>query len=194
MASRRWFDPKFLEAKSEEIRLYTKDENSLTLNGGIVLNSDNIENYVPKFTGSYATGTGTVQISQTPSTPTVLSFLDFNQDLSSVGIGKVNSSTFYIRKKGLYWFRVQARVNAPSTVTFDIIFGTTSIQQETACNVLEIAPNQDGFLCGSFFFEKESTTNAPDYDPIEIRAYGTQNVGGLAPTFVSYFLTLQYIG
>ena len=193
MASRRWFDPKFLEAKSEEIRLYTKDENSLTLNGGIVLNSDNVENYVAKFIGSYATGTGSVQISQIPTTPTVLSFGNFNEDLISLGIGKINATNFRISRKGLYWVRIESEVNAPSTVTFEILRGTTSIQQQTVCNVIE-TNTKNGSLCASFFFEKKYTNNPPDYEVLQIHAYGAQNVGGLAPTFVSYFLTIQYIG
>ncbi len=45
MASRRWFDPKFLEAKSEEIRFYAKDLNSFTLNGEVIVHSGNVSDY-----------------------------------------------------------------------------------------------------------------------------------------------------
>ncbi len=46
MATRRWFDPKFLEMRSEDLRFFAKDINSATLNGEIILNSGNYTDYV----------------------------------------------------------------------------------------------------------------------------------------------------
>ncbi len=45
MSSRRWFDPKFLEAKSEEIRFFTRDANSFTVNGEIVVHGGNVSDF-----------------------------------------------------------------------------------------------------------------------------------------------------
>ncbi len=190
MSTRRWFDPKFLEAKSEEIKFYAKDKYSFTLNGKVIINEENIQEYVNPSSIVYgkANYTSAKTLSLDSSSPTDLTFLSFTPNLSASGITQPNPSLIRLTKKGLYHLRYQIRVIQASTVGALFVVDELIREAQTQSHV-KLIDNQQGVMVFDFFWQSD----VDQTHDIGIALYGERNDSVSTVNVASYVVELYYL-